>query len=898
MTDIVGSTGMWETAPEQMQDALARHDELLRHAIAEHGGRIFTAAGDGVAAVFPSAASAASAALEAQARLAAQRWPEPVTVAVRMGLHTGPAEERDGDFFGPTLNRCARLTAVAHGGQVLCTAATAELLGGDGSLPLADLGSHRLRDLSAPVSVFQVGTGSFPRLRSLDDAPSNLPAAASELVGREEELASVAAQVRAQRMVTLTGPGGIGKTRLALAVGATLATELFDGAWIVELAAIESDGDVVGAVCAAFGVPAMPGDDPLSGLLSFLADRRLLLIVDNCEHVLDPAASLVSTLIASTNDVHVLATSREPLGVDGEVVRRVPPLAAPDPEAPLELARRAAAVRLFVDRAGASDSEFVLDEDNVVAVSRICRRLDGMPLALELAAARVRTMPVEEIDRRLDDRFRLLTGARRAVHRHRTLLATVAWSHELLTPLERTVFSQLSVFPSTFDLAAASSVASLDGFEPDDAGMDGSDIDDAVVSLVDRSLVVYEPAARRYRMLETLRQFASHRLAESGQVEAVVDRYVDHYLAFVQRVGPAAGDHRHDEAVAALTSELDNIRATVDLLTRAGRGNDVARLTLAGAHFFVQARPGESEKWLAAVLEGDGLRDPQERSGAAAALAMMHCNLGALDAAARHADEALATARAHGLGDPPMAHLALSVTTSMLQDWPATSRHAEAAADAAARAGDEVVRIVALGQVALGLVRDGRLEQAGDAAEEALDAAVRLRNGLALTGALSCVCSAYLHSGDHADVSRALAFLDRYADALVWPPDGLNRAWLLVSRAIAETRRDPALAIAYGVEAARAADRASPYVLDAAVAAVAAACAVSGRVEDARALVAHLEGKGYPGLEWSVPGWLAVEVGQALDVADDVPVPVPTGRRELLARLADIGGTVEAPVGA
>jgi len=406
-----------------------------------------------------------------------------------MGLHTGEAHERDGDYFGSALNRAARLMALAHGGQILCSRVTADLL--DGSALLLDLGEHRLRDLSAPQHVFQIGDGSFPPLHSVDSVPSNLPTIVTELVGRTGDIDQLSITLKRERLLTLTGVGGVGKTRLALAVAGAIAPEFADGCWLVELAPVADGSDVERAVCATLGVSALATSGGV-GLRNYLEHRRLLLVVDNCEHVLDDTARLVDVILNAAADVHVITTSREPLGVDGEVVRRVRSLDVPDAGTDVHDVRDAAAIRLFVDRATAASDTFELTATNAPVVAEICRKLDGIPLAIELAAARVGAMSVADIAHRLDERFRLLSGGRRAQERHRTLQAAVGWSYDLLTVVEREVFQQLAVFPSSFALSAVEAIVVGDG-------IDGVDAIDATVHLAEQSLVQYDPSKELIR---------------------------------------------------------------------------------------------------------------------------------------------------------------------------------------------------------------------------------------------------------------------------------------------------------------------------------------------------------------------------------------------------------------
>jgi class 3 adenylate cyclase len=433
-TDLEGSTRLWQEQPEAMKAALARHDRLVRDAIESHGGYVVKTTGDGFHAAFGSARDALGAAVGAQLALATESWALIGPLRVRMGVHTGEAEYREGDYYGTALNRAARIMSAGHGGQVLVSRATVELVGD--AVPegteLIDVGEHRLRDLGRPEALFQVVHGDLPRrfppLRSLDVCPGNLPLQFTSFVGREEEMARIAATLREARLVTLTGVGGVGKTRLALQVAAELVSEYRDGAWLCELASAAESDALVQVAAAALNVqphPTLPLEERIGEAFQ---EREAMIVLDNCEHLLERASSFAGGLVRVCPGVRVIATSREPLDVDGERIVRVRSLPVPENNT------RSDATVLFVERARGVDSDFAVDETSEPAIAEICRRLDGIPLAIELAAARVVAMTPEEIAQLLDERFRLLTGGRRtAVERHQTLRATVDWSYSLLS---------------------------------------------------------------------------------------------------------------------------------------------------------------------------------------------------------------------------------------------------------------------------------------------------------------------------------------------------------------------------------------------------------------------------------------------------------------------------------
>jgi predicted ATPase len=544
-TDIEGSTRLWESEPTAMQAGLARHDAIMRAAIDGQDGYVFSTSGDGLAAAFQAASAAVAAALGAQDLLGREEWPTSRPLRVRMGLHTGEAQWRDGDYFGPALNRAARLMAAGGGGQVLCTAATAGLV--EGQVSLVDLGEHRLRDLDGPLRVFQIGQGRFPPIRALNAFPGNLPLPATSFMGRHRELKEVSEALGSYRLVTLTGVGGVGKTRLALQTAAGLVEDFPEGTFVVELAAVGDPGAVPDVVATALGVIPQPGLSVTQSVASALEGRRRLLLLDNCEHVLDAAADLVSEILAGSATVKVLATSREAMRLTQEHVWPVPSLSVAGDDAD--------AVALFVERATAVAPRFSLDSDGDRAVvEEICRRLDGIPLAIELAAVRMASMSPHEVRDRLHDRFRLLSGARRGLERHQTLRNTVQWSYDLLSPDEQGLLDRCSVFAGGFDLQAALAVAGR---------ADELDVLDVLASLVRKSLITAERVATgtRYAMLETIRQFGEERVAASGLSVQVRDLHARHYAAMEIPVMRLWNGPDQKQAYDWLDRELSNLRA-------------------------------------------------------------------------------------------------------------------------------------------------------------------------------------------------------------------------------------------------------------------------------------------------------------------------------------------------
>jgi predicted ATPase/class 3 adenylate cyclase len=564
-TDLEGSTRLWEQHPTAMPDALARHDAILRGAIEARGGLVVKTTGDGVHAAFGVAGDAVRAAVDAQRELGRQSWDEIGRLRVRMGVHTGSAQHRDGDYFGSVLNRSARIMAAAHGGQILVSLATEELARDAvrDDIALTDLGEHRLRDLDRAERVFQVSApglaSDFRPLRSIENLPGNLPAPATSFVGRERELEAVREAAREHRLVTLTGVGGVGKTRLALQVAAEIGVEFADGSWLCELAAVDEADATPQAVATALGVQPRPGTSLTESLTDYLGSKRLLLVLDNCEHLLDAAAEQAEAIMAACPGVHVLATSREGLGVAGEHVWPLRSLSVPPASAPVGAVAESDAVRLFVVRARAATPDFEILDSNALAVGELCRRLDGMPLALELAAARVPVMSPAELAARLDERFRVLTGGRRrSVERHQTLRAAIDWSYSLLSDRERTVFDRLGVFVGTFDHADVEAVVS----GGDVAALDAVD---ALHELVAKSMVVAEPTdnGTRYQLLETLRQYAREHLEDRRETEAWRRRHAEHYAGLAEALGPGLRGVDELRARPAIERALDNLRAAV-----------------------------------------------------------------------------------------------------------------------------------------------------------------------------------------------------------------------------------------------------------------------------------------------------------------------------------------------
>jgi len=663
-TDLEGSTRLWQDHPDAMKAALARHDEILRDAITSHGGVIVKTTGDGVHAAFADANGAVDAALDAQRAVTSDDWGAVGELRVRIGIHTGPADLRDGDYYGTTVNRAARLMSAAHGGQVIVSLATEELVRDDldAGVSLLDLGELRLRDLSRADRVYQLcadGVASeFPPLRSLDAYAGNLPVQLTSFVGRDDELHAVADALRGARLVTLTGVGGVGKTRIALQVAAELLPELTDGAWFCELARATDGEALVQLVAATLGVPPRPGTSLEGSVVDFLRTKRALVVLDNCEHLLDDAALLAERIVQGCPDVRVLATSREGLAVAGEHVRPLRSLDLPWAEA------------LFVERAKAVVPAFATSEANENAISEICRRLDGIPLAIELAAARAEMMSAVDIAQLLDERFRLLTGGRRtAVERHQTLRATVDWSYSLLDETDRCVFERLAVFAGSFEGRAASAVVSGDRIED-------WDVRDALGRLVRRSMVVADvtgDGTTRYSMLETLRQYARERLDERGEGDQWRRRHAQHYTEFAREIHPELLGAGELEARGRLRQELDNLRAAFNWSLDRDGGDDVELAITIVAELAPESAAHLASgigMWAEHALPAADKAEPVRRHailGAAAYTVMQ--SRGEPERARRIALDALREGVPADSPSPLMAHQALAMAEGYLGSW-------------------------------------------------------------------------------------------------------------------------------------------------------------------------------------------------------------------------------------
>ncbi len=693
-TDLEGSTKLWEAFPDQMQGALARHDNLLRLAIEDNGGRVIKTTGDGFHAVFETGQAGIGAALQAQQSLVESTWEEihPNGLRVRMGLHTGEAEQRGGDYYGPALNRAARLMAVAHGCQTLLSTTTADLV--RDQLPpqasLRDLGEHRLKDLVRPEHIFQLNhprlPAEFPPLRSVDAFPNNLPVQITSFIGREQQLEQARQRLASAHLLTLIGPGGTGKTRLSLQLAADMLPQFQDGVWFVELAPITDPSLVLRTLAAVFGLREQMGMPLHDLLIDYLRLKELMLVVDNCEHLVDACAQLIEQLLHACPRLKIIASSREALGIAGETVYRVPSLALPDESDPTPKAlAHSESVQLFVERASAANPRFSLTDQNALAVAQICRRLDGIPLALELAAARLTAFSAEQVASRLDDRFRLLTGgSRTALPRQQTLRALIDWSYDLLTEPERSLFRRFSVFAGGCTYDAIESVC------------EQLDVLNLLTQLVNKSLVAVEDeqSEPRYRLLETVRQYARDKLVELGEAEQAREAHFKFFMRLVDMAGAKLGTAEALEWVRRLDAEYDNLRAAFDW----GMENciDVTLLAVPQIMRYWMRRGHEEEgrRFIAAISErAEHMPVPEGDAGRAWLSALGHAwNSGAM----------LAYSQGDNARGIPLARRAVEL---------------------AQRAGDKFLLALALGFQASSTVFLGRFDEAVPVLEASLAAA-------------------------------------------------------------------------------------------------------------------------------------------------------------------------------
>jgi predicted ATPase/class 3 adenylate cyclase len=607
-TDIEGSTSKWEEQPEQMAQAVGHHDALLRDAVLSHGGRIVKTTGDGIYAAFPTPAEGLSAVIEIQLALLDPAATAGMALRVRCGLHMGAVQSRDNDYFGSTINRTARIMNAAHGGQILVSQAVADAV--KDALPqgveLRGLGTVRLKGLSTSEAVFQVVHAglyqNFPALRELEATPNNLPQQLTSFVGRERERAEIEEMLGGTRLLTLLGMGGLGKTRLSLQVGTSVMDEYSDGVWFIDLQTIRDDSLVVSEAARVLGVREEPGRPLLQTLSAHLKTRKVMLIVDNCEQVIEACAELANAVLRGAPEVRIIATSRIALRVPGEQTYVVQPLPVPiRGDGGVEALQKSPAVQLFVERAKLHKPNFALTEKEAPAVSELVFRLEGIPLALELAAARVRSLAVADINKRLNDRYKILTGGDRTLQaRQQTLRALVDWSYDLLEEGEQVLLARLSVFAGGFGLAAVETVCGVDPLTPED-------VLDVVTSLVEKSLLRVEESedGARYRLLETIRDYAREKLIMRDELFKFAAAHCDYYFVMAKAANRGSKGAEQGEWNRRVETELDNIRAAINYALEGGGDPIIAvKLGVALQGFWIlRGYATEGRRYVRAALD-------------------------------------------------------------------------------------------------------------------------------------------------------------------------------------------------------------------------------------------------------------------------------------------------------
>ena len=734
-TDIEGSARLWEEEPERMRAALACHDRLVRDAVAQNAGIVVKATGDGIHAAFSDPADGVAAAIAMQCALADPAATVGLALRIRTGLHVGYVELRNADYFGSAVNRAARIMGAAHGGQILLSQSIVEAIGRlPTGISLRELGTVLLRGMTQPERVWQIVhpelRSEFPALRSLETTPSNLPTQLTSFVGRELERAEVAALVRQFRLVTLVGVGGLGKTRLSLRVAADLLDSYADGVWFVELASLSDPRLVPYAVASVLGVREEPGYPVIKALVKFAADRNFLLILDNCEHLVQACAGLAESLLQSGPRVSILASSREHLRIGPERVYPVSALSLPpsDREASLDELREYGAVQLFAERALAVQPDFRLSEENASATIDICRRLDGIPLAIELAAARLQSMSLESIAARLTHRLRLLTGgSRTALARQQTLTALIDWSHDLLSVKERVLFRRLAVFAGGWTLEAAEAVGARDQVE-------AADVVDLLTALVEKSMVGFGSEASRYFLLETVREYGLQRLHESGERATVQARHISFFLDLSeQSYKPIQqGDRSARDWLSILDAERENLLAAHTYCDAADCDRGLG-LELAHACY-------PYWRWRGSLETGSQiLREALARHGAQAhtkarcralhAAGLLSCYAGRFEEAQSYLAECQAAAIEIGFDFNPAGRIQLLAFALLGQGkWSLARRQCEQALSLARQSGDRLQEASALSNLAQTYRVAGQLDEAASFLRQSNDLGEALPN--------------------------------------------------------------------------------------------------------------------------------------------------------------------------
>ncbi len=741
-TDLAESTSLWEQFAEEMRPAMARHDAILKEIVKSHQGRIVKMTGDGLHAAFESPSDGVAAALAGQQAIATETWPSALApLRVRMGLHTGESQERDGDYYGSEVNRAARVMSVGAGGQILISEVTAALVGAH--LPrnatLTDLGSHRLKGLSVPEKMFQLNhpdlPDEFPPLACLDTFQHNLPIQLTSFIGREQEMEKARQSLAETRLLTLLGPGGTGKTRLALQVAADLVEQFPDGVWFVELAPLTDPDLIAQRVATTLNVQEQSGRPLLDTLTNYLRRRTVLLLLDNVEHLVHESAELAEHLLLNCPSVKLLVTGREALFIGGETAMQIPSLSLPAKDSPTQdVIAKSEAVQLFLARAQAARTDFDITPDNATTLANIVRRLDGIPLALELAAVRLRAMSIEQIAQRLDDRFRLLTGGRRtALPRQQTLQALIDWSWNLLEEKEQILLRRLSVFSGGWALDAAQATAS-------DTNLDEFDILDLLDQLISKSLVNVDHLSHddvRYAMLESIRQYAQDRLFDSGEGEALRTRHAEYFTAYSAKMSNVLQGPEMLAWLDRFLRETDNARvarewALESRLDLALRMTETSVLVQRYWYFFSDGR-----RWLREVVQKTRNHPAVKtemayrRGLACAIISLGAATMGQGDSSNAIAilQEGIALAEAAGVAEHQAFGLNMLVI-SMLQlgEFQSAEEVGMASLTISREHGLDFQRMMTLGSFIPILAFQGKHEQAHTHTQEAIQLAKRFHN--------------------------------------------------------------------------------------------------------------------------------------------------------------------------
>lgn len=759
LADVEGSVRRWEEDQKAMAKDMARFPKIIDAAVGKHDGvrRVGQGEGDSVLVAFAQASDALVCALAIQRTLAS----ELPHIRLRMALHTGESQRRDvAHYFDPAINRCARLRDIGHGGQILLSRTTYDLV--VERIPegawLWDLGSHRLRDLARPEDVFQLCHSDldeeFPPLRSLDALPNNLPVQLTSFIGREAAIADVERLLSESRAITLTGSGGCGKTRLAVQVAAVILDRFPDGVWWVDLAPVADPNLVPSAVVDVLSIRDALMPSLTEAIKDHLRDRRALILLDNCEHLVDACASLATAILTACPSVAIVATSRETLGIEGEVAFRVPSLTLPEETAParIDALSQYEAVALFIDRAARARPNFRVSNENAPGVAEICHRLDGIPLAIELAAARVRMLSIDQICSGLTDVFHLLAGgSRTALPRQQTLLASVDWSYGLLSEEERILLHRLSIFAGGFGLDAAEAVCAGGAIDP-------YGVLELLSSLMDRSLVQADEMGDeiRYRLLETIRQYARRKLAESKEASEARARHLGYYADLAERAAPELQGPDSIEWLSRLDTEIDNIRAALDWSAVSNDGE--VGLRLCAAIFFywdVRGLSREGRDRFETLLmqpETDPILRAKSLYGHGANCMFLHD----WDAARRSGEEVRSIGR--DLGDERLIGLGAYIEGAAARwagDWARGRSLLEEAIDIGLRFDDAPVRVGALWAVASGLAfNEGDFGAAREAFQELLDVARGSSNQIWVASALAQFAGVELFLGHLRDIEQ------------------------------------------------------------------------------------------------------------------------------------------------